>query len=60
MKVLKQGQLPGDKKYRATCMNCKSEIEFQRKEAEWVADQREGDFLRVSCPVCQQRIHVSV
>ncbi len=60
MKVIKQGKLPGDKEYRTTCRNCKTEFSFVAKEANYVSDQRDGDCLQVSCPLCKLFIYVSV
>lgn len=60
MKVIKKGALAGDSIYRTTCSNCKSELEFQRKEAKYHFDQRDGDFLEVKCPVCGHPAYANV
>lgn len=60
MKIIKQGQLPAERVYQGTCRRCTTEVEFQRGEATYHADQRDGDFLTVRCPVCNDTITVDV
>lgn len=56
MTILKKGTLPQDKRYRATCRTCKTEVEFAQIEAERRHDMRDGDALVVKCPVCNGEI----
>lgn len=56
MKVIKQGIDPATKEIRATCSNCKTEIEFLPHEARYSSDQRDGDFYSVDCPTCKRII----
>lgn len=58
MKVLKQGLKPTERWYKGTCYSCGTEVEFQRKEAELVSDQRDGDYVKVKCPTCNGSITV--
>jgi hypothetical protein len=51
MKIIKQGALPQEKVYKATCGNCSTEYEFTRAEARCSADQRDGDILITKCPL---------
>ena len=60
MKIIKHGTAPGDNKHRATCHNCGTVIEFMQSEAERVFDQRDGDYLRIKCPVCPRDITKSI
>lgn len=60
MKIIRRGQPPEQKTYFATCNHCKTEIEFERSEARYVSDQRDGDFLEVKCPVCSKPITKAV
>lgn len=53
MKIIEQGALPEEKIYKVRCNNCSTLFEFKKHEAEYVSDQRDGDFLRVSCPFCK-------
>lgn len=52
MKILKQGQLPENRVYQATCNNCKTEFEYRQAEAKVVYDQRDGNYLAINCPLC--------
>ncbi len=57
MRIIKQGQLISDQLFEATCRTCGTEIEFARKEAENIFDQREGDYLQIDCPLCNSMIY---
>lgn len=50
MNIIKAGKLPEEKQYQTTCDRCKTIFTFKQKEAEYVSDQRDGDFLKVKCP----------
>lgn len=56
MKIIYRGVDPEDRLIQAECINCKTRVEFTPPEAEYVSDQREGDFYRVACPVCGKPI----
>lgn len=60
MKIIEQGQIPEEKTYQCTCRNCKTVFEFKKYEARYVSDQRDGDFLTISCPICGREANVSV
>jgi len=51
IEIIKKGALPGEKKYRTTCNNCRTEFTFQAKDARRSSDQRDGDALIVKCPL---------
>lgn len=51
MKILVVGKLPAEHQYKITCHNCGTVFEFLRKEAEYVTEQRDGDYLIVTCPL---------
>jgi hypothetical protein len=51
MKIIKAGKLPQNQTYKTSCANCKTEFEFEKGEAEFVSDQRDGDYLKVPCPL---------
>lgn len=60
MKIIKQGILPAERTYEATCSNCHTEFEFQEKEGKVTFDQREGNsFITVNCPLCDKSTSVS-
>lgn len=60
MKVIKQGQIPGEIIHRATCNHCKTEVEFKRKEGRISYDQRDGDSIMVVCPLCRNDIYTDL
>lgn len=60
MEVIHRGELPEQKRYQAECNYCRSVMRFQRSEAEYVSDQRDGDCLKVICPVCDRPVYVAV
>lgn len=51
MKIIKEGKLPEKKTYKTSCSNCGTEFEFKQEEAEFVSDQRDGDYLKIHCPL---------
>lgn len=57
MKILKKGRIPGDIIHIGKCTNCGTEVEFKRSEGEFIHDPRDGDHVKVACPVCQQPIY---
>lgn len=60
MRVLERGDLPEHKVYQCRCTNCRSLYEFERREAKYVNDQRDGDFLETHCPNCGRANFTSV
>lgn len=52
IKILKRGTPKSEKVYNLTCRDCKTEFTFQASDAIREHDMREGDFLRIGCPVC--------
>lgn len=60
IEVVERGEMPEDRPYEATCNNCRSKLRFLRGDAKFTPDQRDGDFLTVTCPVCKQSVHTGV
>lgn len=56
MKVIQRGTPPEEEVYQADCNRCHSKLEFTRSEAKFREDQREGSWLEVTCPVCNNRV----
>lgn len=58
IKVIRRGTPPAERKYKATCTHCGSELEWAHKDAQRVhaGDQREGPFTQITCPVCKHAI----
>ncbi len=42
---------------KATCLYCKSEVEFTSFDGEYVECNEEGDFVIIPCPVCPNDIY---
>ncbi len=59
MKILKRGLPPEERSIKASCNNCKTVVSFKPLEAQYVPDQRDGDYLRIGCPVCNRFITVA-
>jgi len=54
MKIIKKGKLPGEELFTGTCSNCRTRFECLRSEGKYeVGDQRDGPFLRATCPLCK-------
>lgn len=60
MEIIVRGKLPEEDEYEATCYRCRTVFRFQRVEARYVSDQREGDYLSIACPVCKAKNSVDV
>lgn len=60
MKVIKLGCLADETSHRHSCQHCGTIFEFQRKEAEYINDQRDGDCLKIDCPGCRRPAYASV
>lgn len=57
IEVIVRGQPPEEKVYEEQCRRCASMLRFKRADAKYTADQRDGDFLTVECPVCHGTVH---
>lgn len=60
MKIIKKGIPPEKREYTGECSNCDTVFEFERGEARYTSDQRDGDFLQISCPVCSHTVSVDI
>ena len=56
MRIVFRAVPRGEQLFTVLCKQCQSMIEFARKEAELVHDHRDGDFLKIDCPVCNGQI----
>lgn len=54
--ITKRGTPPEQLVHEATCTHCKTEYEFTRDEAKHISDQRDGDCLKTTCPVCKREV----
>ena len=60
MEILFRGTPPEEKEYTGECYYCKTKVKFKAKEGKTTYDQRDGNFISISCPVCNKPITVSV
>lgn len=51
MKIIQAGALPEKKVYKTTCSHCKTVFEFEKHEARFIPDPRDGSFLQIKCPL---------
>lgn len=59
MDIIKQGQIPTERKYQTTCGICKTEFRFAQKEGKIHYGQRDGDCIMINCPLCKKDIYVA-
>lgn len=59
MEIIRKGVASESKTYRVSCDNCDTLFKFQQLEANWVTDNRDGDYLEVDCPVCGKSVTVT-
>ena len=57
VKIIKRGQLPGERVRKVTCSQCKSVLEVKESEWESTGDVREPNVVCVDCPVCKHKIY---
>jgi len=60
MKIISRGTPPDAQPLRAECAACRTVVEFVPSEATYCADQREGDYWLLKCPVCARSITKAV
>jgi hypothetical protein len=58
MEILHRGTLPEERQYEATCTRCYTKFRFAQHEASMSSDQRDGNALRIDCPVCRNTVWV--
>jgi len=56
VKIIKQGRLPQDRVWEATCYFCKTQVEAQESELEVHDDQRDGPWAGHPCPMCGKQM----
>jgi len=57
VRIIKHGVDPeAAKQHRVKCRNCGTVFEFAQDEAQTIPDQRDGDFMQITCPVCKRMV----
>lgn len=59
MRIIHRGTPPTEETRDCECRTCGTEFEFERREATVVPDQRDGDALKIECPVCRHACWVA-
>lgn len=54
MKIIERGVFPEDREWKAICGHCRTRFECFEKEGQVELDQRDGNYLKVACPVCSR------
>lgn len=60
MRIIKEGKIPEEQEIKATCRYCGTQFAFYRKEATYISDQRDGDYLDIQCPLCKKSVTASI
>ena len=60
MEILFKGTAPSDRVHEGQCRVCATRVRFTQSEGVITYDQRDGDFITVTCPVCRGPIHASL
>jgi len=56
MEVLFRGTSPLEREIESTCNTCSTVVRFKICEGTIVYDQRDGNSVKVTCPVCGNSI----
>lgn len=59
MEIIRRGVDPVHQPLVGTCKRCQSVVKFHPLEATFTADQRDGNFYQIKCPVCPATITVN-
>ena len=59
MEILKRGEVRA-KTHDTICGNCNSHLRVGKCDGKYVSDQRDGDYIDTNCPVCGNRLTISV
>lgn len=59
IEITKRGMLPKEIVYDGKCNHCKTEFRFSEDEGEVVYDQRDGDYVKIDCPLCTYTVNVA-
>lgn len=56
MKIIKRGTPRSERVFIMNCNNCGTTFEIKYSEGRVVYDQRDGDYIKCGCPVCQSDV----
>ena len=58
IQIIQRGVLPEAIRYKTKCRHCNTIFSFLKSDACLTADQRDGDFYTLKCPVCSKDCHI--
>jgi hypothetical protein len=53
VRIIERGQIPNNRLIVTKCKHCQTRFDFRPNEAARIPDQREGDYLKIACPLCK-------
>lgn len=58
MEIISRGQIP-TKLITTKCHNCDTVFRFNKRvEANYISDDRDGDYYSLRCPLCREPVKV--
>ena len=60
IEILEKGEPKSERKFTVGCRGCNSKLRYSKSDGVVVHDQRDGDFLKLDCPVCHKDINVNL
>jgi len=58
IKVIKKKTPPNDKILQGDCTNCRSTLQFTRKDVSWESSPKNESYYKFKCPVCKNAIYL--
>ncbi len=55
IEIIRRGIPAAEITYFTTCRSCGSDLSFKKADGQVVFDHRDGDFIKIACPVCDQQ-----
>lgn len=60
IEIVRPGITSAEIKYTAECYRCKCVVRFTGADGRVTSDQRDGDFINVTCPTCGTTISTAL
>lgn len=54
MQIIEVGKIPAEGRYTLRCTNCKTKFSFLKKEGKVAHSPWGGNYIVVSCPLCEK------
>ena len=59
IEVIKEGRRKEEVRIEFTCNHCHARLRAAMKDGQYTSDQRDGDYVRFVCPMCDGNVCVS-